>query len=149
MNARRELTIVIEGKELVQTLLGHSNVIVIKDMKAMEFAVSGKIHVPVEHMTVQRTQNVSHNRMKRTVVSVWLATRITRLKRGQTVETEMSVGMVHMAVTRTRPERRARTPWAATSVPVTRDGKATGSPTVEIETNALMVHICVEERHLV
>lgn len=24
-----------------------------------------------------------------------------------------------------------------------------GSPTVEIETNALMVHICVEERHLV
>lgn len=40
--------------------------------------------------------------------------------------------MVHMAVTRTRPERRARTWWAATSVPVTRDGKAMGSPTVEV-----------------
>lgn len=47
-------------------------------------------------------------------------------------QTEMSVRMVHMAVTRTRPERRARTWWAATSVPVTRDGKAMGSPTVEV-----------------
>lgn len=37
-----------------------------------------------------------------------------------------------MAVTRTRPERRARTWWAATSVPVTRDGKAMDSPTVEV-----------------
>lgn len=119
--------------------------------------------------------------MTRTSASVWLATRITRLKRGQTAEvrilnnstviglvkpikiikiikssiilqitftkktlneyccpktfgsqTEMSVRMVHMAVTRTRPERRARTWWAATSVPVTRDGKAMGSPTVEV-----------------
>lgn len=149
MNVKREPTIVIEGKELVQTLSDHSNVTVTKDMKAMEFAVSGKTHVPKEHTSVQRTLDVSQSLMTRTIVSVWLATRITRLKRGQTAETEMSVRMVHMAVTRTRPERRARTWWAATSVPVTRDGKAMGSPTVEIETNALMVHICVEERHLV
>lgn len=39
MNVRREPTIVIEGKELVQTLSDHSNVTVTKDMKAMEFAV--------------------------------------------------------------------------------------------------------------
>lgn len=37
-----------------------------------------------------------------------------------------------MAVTRTRPEPHARIWWAATSVPVTRDGKAMGSPTVEV-----------------
>lgn len=109
MNVRREPTIVIEGKEIVQTLLDHSNVTVMKIMKAMEFGVSGKIRVPVEHMTVQRTLDVSQSLMKHTIVSVWLATRITRLKRGETAETEMSVGMVHMAVTGTRPERRART----------------------------------------
>lgn len=43
MNVRREPTIVTERKELVQTLLGHSNVIAMKDMKAMEFAVSVSI----------------------------------------------------------------------------------------------------------
>lgn len=43
MNVRREPTIVIEGKELVQTLSDHSNVTVTKDMKAMEFAVSVSI----------------------------------------------------------------------------------------------------------
>lgn len=41
-----------------------------------------------------------------------------------------------MAVTRTRPERPARTLWAATSVPVTRGGKAMGFRTVEV-TNRL------------
>lgn len=37
-------------------------------------------------MTVQRTLDVSQSLMTRTIVSVWLATRITRLKRGQTAE---------------------------------------------------------------
>lgn len=37
-------------------------------------------------MTVQRTLDVSQSLMKHTIVSVWLATRITRLKRGQTAE---------------------------------------------------------------
>lgn len=57
----------------------------------------------------------------------------------------MSVGRVHMAVIRTRPERLARTPLAATSVPVTRGGKATGSRTVEVTNkmtycNLLKIH---------
>lgn len=43
MNVRREPIIVIDGKELVQTQLGHSNAIVIKIMRAMEFAVSVSI----------------------------------------------------------------------------------------------------------
>lgn len=43
MNVRREPTIVIEGKEIVQTLLDHSNVTVMKIMKAMEFGVSVSI----------------------------------------------------------------------------------------------------------
>lgn len=43
MNVKREPTIVIEGKELVQTLSDLSNVTVTKDMKAMEFAVSVSI----------------------------------------------------------------------------------------------------------
>lgn len=37
-------------------------------------------------MTVQRTLDVSQSLMKHTIVSVWLATRITRLKRGETAE---------------------------------------------------------------
>lgn len=46
--------------------------------------------------------------------------------------------MVHMAVTRTRPEPHARIWWAATSVPVTRDGKAMGSPTVEVNKEIIL-----------
>lgn len=55
MNVRREPTIVIEGKEIVQTLLDHSNVTVMKIMKAMEFGVSVSILKKIYKVSISLT----------------------------------------------------------------------------------------------
>lgn len=55
MNVRREPTIVIEGKEIVQTLLDHSNVTVMKIMKAMEFGVSVSILKQIYKVSISWT----------------------------------------------------------------------------------------------